>query len=381
MSEPQAAPTADRSWLLEAFKGLGCLLIVVHHLAFYGPMADVVAQAWPRLMAWLDAHGRLAVQVFLVCGGYLTANSLAKLGTLSPLQCCRLGLKRYLRLALPLLAALSLTVVVTELLRPIFNHDSLSPPPDLGQALAHVFLLQHVWGMDGLSAGVWYVAVDVQLFMSAVLLTWLAQQVQTRWPALSQRQWLEWWWYVLVAASWWWWNRHPGLDDWNLYFLGAYGLGWLAHASRQGHRRTLHMGALLLLCAVAWHLEPRWQVVTACSVAICLAAAPQSCLSGQALTVGPLRSMMGWLSQISYSVFVVHFAVSLVVNALVSHWWPADLTANAWGMMASVGLSILAGATLHAQVERPMATGRRWVFWAACFMASAVLAMQLKQML
>jgi peptidoglycan/LPS O-acetylase OafA/YrhL len=156
--------------LLEAFKGLGCLLIVVHHLAFYGPMADVVAQAWPRLMSWLDAHGRLAVQVFLVCGGYLTANSLAKLGTLSPLQCCRLGLKRYLRLAVPLLAALSLTVVVTELLRPIFDHDSLSPPPELGQALAHVFLLQHVWGMDGLSAGVWYVAVDVQLFMSAVLL-------------------------------------------------------------------------------------------------------------------------------------------------------------------------------------------------------------------
>jgi hypothetical protein len=78
---------------------------------------------------------------------------------------------------------------------------------------------------------------------------------------------------------------------------------------------------------------------------------------------------------------VVHFVVSLVVNAFVSHWWPADLMANALGMMASVGLSILAGATLHAQVERPMATGRRWVFWAACFMASAVLAMQLKQML
>jgi peptidoglycan/LPS O-acetylase OafA/YrhL len=213
-----------RDGLLEVFKGLGCLFIVLHHLAFYGPMADVVAQAWPLGMDWLSEHGRLAVQVFLVCGGYLTANSLAKLGPLAGHQIWGLVRKRYLRLAIPLLAALSLTVLVTELLRPVFAHDSLSPPPEFWQALAHVFFLQHLGGMDGLSAGVWYVAVDLQLYVSALLLMLLAQQARAGWPQWPLQAWLGTLWLVLVAGSVWWGTRQPALEDVNLYFLGAYGL-------------------------------------------------------------------------------------------------------------------------------------------------------------
>jgi len=55
--------------LIDAFKAAGCLLIVLHHLAFYGPMSDVVATAWPGTVNWLYDHGRLAVQFFLVCAG------------------------------------------------------------------------------------------------------------------------------------------------------------------------------------------------------------------------------------------------------------------------------------------------------------------------
>jgi peptidoglycan/LPS O-acetylase OafA/YrhL len=374
---PPVPLAAERAWLLEAFKGLGCLFIVLHHLAFYGPMADVVAQAWPAWVGWLNEHGRLAVQVFLVCGGFLTAQSLSKQANFSVSQLGSLVRKRYLRLAIPLLAALSLTVLVTELLRPIFDHDSLSPPPEFWQALAHVFFLQHLGGMDGLSAGVWYVAVDLQLYVSALLLMLMAQQAHALWPQWPLKAWLGMLWFVLVAGSLWWWNRHPELEDLNLYFLGAYGLGWLAHSVRHAkfQAQAIGVAAMLLLGAVAWWLEPRWRVATAWGVAICLACAPQAWWMGTGQTVSPWRQGMGWLSRISYSVFVVHFAVSLVVNAVVTHVWPAHVWVNALGMLASLMLSLVAGAWLYEKVEKPAATGRRWWVWTEVFIASALLAM------
>ncbi|RZI65422.1 MAG: acyltransferase, partial [Variovorax sp.] len=49
---------------VDALKGVACVTIVWHHLAFYGPMSDVVHGAVPWLMDWLYRYGRMAVQVF-----------------------------------------------------------------------------------------------------------------------------------------------------------------------------------------------------------------------------------------------------------------------------------------------------------------------------
>lgn len=67
----------SRTPLIDMVKGLACAAIVCHHLAFYGPMSDIAAPLAPWLMAWLYDYGRMAVQVFLVLGGYLAAASLA----------------------------------------------------------------------------------------------------------------------------------------------------------------------------------------------------------------------------------------------------------------------------------------------------------------
>ena len=177
MAESGAPRTAGRTWLLDVLKAVGCVLIVLHHLAFYGPMSDVVMQVWPGLMEWLYDRARLAVQVFLVCGGFLTAASLSKLQNLDVRSSLTLLWKRYLRLVMPLLAALSAVVVVSEIIRPQFDHSSLSALPTWGQAWAHVALSQHVLNMEALSAGVWYVAMDFQLYATALLVFALAQKL------------------------------------------------------------------------------------------------------------------------------------------------------------------------------------------------------------
>lgn len=364
---------SERSFLIDVFKAIGCILIVLHHLAFYGPMADVVAKAWPGSISWLAQHARLAVYMFLVCSGFLTAQTVLTLPSLSLGQVLQRTAQRYLRLVGPLLAALSLTVLISEHIRDSFAHESLSATPGWAQVLGHVFFLQHLLGQEALSAGVWYVAVDFQLYLSALLLTWSAQRLQASGHGMAGA-----WQTVLVAVlmlgSLVMWSHQQVLEDTALFFWGAYGLGVMAWRTRAWPvvwQRTL---VWLLLAGVCLAWDERGRALTAWAVAAWLAwmpmgAAPQVRTAWQEGVV--------WLSRISYSVFVVHFGVSLGVNALVSALWPDVVLMNAAGMVAVLALSLLFGQGLHRLTEQGRARWTRWAGWSATFMVSSAAAMWL----
>ncbi len=53
----------------------------------------------------------------------------------------------------------------------------------------------------------------------------------------------------------------------------------------------------------------------------------------------------------SYSIFLIHFPVCVLVNAIVSYFWPGQLAANAVGLLVAFALSLLAGAALYLGVE------------------------------
>lgn len=374
--------------MIDAFKAAGCLLIVLHHLAFYGPMSDVVATAWPVVVDWLYDHGRLAVQFFLVCAGFLTAGSLARYESLTLSEALKLAWQRYLRLAIPLLAALSFTVLVSEWVRPDFAHATLSASPDWGQALAHIALMQHVLELEALSAGIWYVAIDLQLYamtLACLVVVRALPHALTANPGgngADARPWVLW--LGMVCASLWWWNLDTNLDDWGVYFWGSYGLGLLAWEARrftgsgasEGQFRSWIVGALMVLVGgVAWWLEPRARIALAWGLAALLMAAPEAWLWGRPIGVSRWRSTLEWLSRVSYSVFLIHFGVSLAVSAAVTAYWPDALWANVLGMLLAMLLSLLCGDWLHWLVERHPPTLWRWLGWVAAFMASVGLAM------
>lgn len=323
---------------VDVLKGLACVLIVWHHLAFYGPMSDVVHSAAPSLMNWLYTYGRMAVQVFLVVGGFLAACSLAPECSASFRQPLRLILKRYRRLALPLVVAVLITVAVAALVRPWLQHDSVPAAPTLWQLLAHLFLLQDVLGQEALSAGLWYVAIDFQLFVISVALLTLAPGSLHRWLVLS-----------LAAASLLIFNRHAGLDITGLYFFGSYALGVMAWWASRSPRPFRWLLAIAAMGGLALALDFRGRLAVAVVVALALVWLQR----GRWLALqAPWLQRLG---QISYSVFLIHFAVCLLVNALVSHVWPAQLLPNALGMLAAFVLSLLAGKALYWGVE-----SRRW---------------------
>lgn len=375
---------AGRSFFVDALKAAGCLLIVLHHMAFYGPMSDVVAAAWPALIDGLSDHGRLAVQVFLVCAGFLTAGSLARFDVLDLSQTMRLAWQRYLRLAIPMLAALSFTVLVTEWVRPEFEHASLSATPDWGQALAHVLLLQHVLSLEALSAGIWYVAIDLQLYIMVLLSLMLVRALQSA-NAVHSAQVLRWGlWSGLTCASLWWWNLHAELEDHGVYFFGSYGLGLLAWEVRRRlsggvpeawMQRLYGLALMMFVAGVAWWLSPRVRIATAWGIASLLIAVPSAWFSGEAVRTSLWRQGVQWLSTVSYSVFLIHFGVSLAVSAFVTALWPDALWANGLGMLLSLLLSLACGALLHHGVERHPPSLWRWWFWAGVFKASVALTM------
>lgn len=378
-----------RFFLVDAIKATGCLLIVLHHMAFYGPMSDVVAGVWPAVVGWLYDHGRLAVQLFLVCAGFLTAGSLARFESLDPAQALQLAGQRYLRLAIPLMAALSFTVLVTEWLRPDFAHASLSATPDWGQALAHTAMLQHLLDMEALSAGIWYVAIDFQLYAMALLSLVVIKACRAAQAIPSSHTLRCGLWLGLTTASWWGWNLQADLDDHGVYFFGAYGLGLLAWEARRFVRRDVQgvpqglrdarwrmvtvWGVWLVLLGVAWGLGPRWRMAVAFGVAALLVAVPTQWWSEPGGRLTAWRRAVAWLSGVSYSVFLTHFGVSLVVSAVVSALWPGALWANLLGMLVSLLLSLACGALLHRWVERHAASVWRWWLWAGVFKASVVL--------
>lgn len=67
---------------IDAAKVLASHLIVLHHFTVYGPLAVALDAVAPRLTDWFFDYARMAVQVFLVIGGYLAAGTLAPHGYL-----------------------------------------------------------------------------------------------------------------------------------------------------------------------------------------------------------------------------------------------------------------------------------------------------------
>jgi peptidoglycan/LPS O-acetylase OafA/YrhL len=330
---------------VDALKAGACVLIVWHHLAFYGPMSDVVHAAAPGLMNWFYTYGRMAVQVFLVVGGFLAACSLAPEGSASFRQPLRLILKRYRRLALPLVVAVLVTVAVAALVRPWLQHDSVPGAPTLWQLLAHLFLLQDLLDQEALSAGIWYVAIDFQLFVLSVALLTVIRGGRHRWAVLA-----------LATASLLVFNRRIELDMTGLYFFGAYALGMIAWWASRSERPARWLLVIALLGGLALLTDFRGRLLVAVVVALGLVWLQRSAWPARWLQ----QAWMLRLGQISYSVFLIHFPVCLLVNALVSHLWPAQLLVNALGLLIAFGLSLLAGEVLYRCVESP---GARWRSW------------------
>ena len=75
----------------------------------------------------------------------------------------------------------------------------------------------------------------------------------------------------------------------------------------------------------------------------------------------PLRR----LGEISYSVFLIHFSICLLVNAVVNHFWHGSVTAAVMGIPFAFVLSLTAGYVLYQLVERHVSSWSQALRWQA----------------
>ena len=331
--------------LIDALRALASQLVLVHHLAFYGPLATALAVEFSDLSQWLIDYARMAVQIFLVVGGFLAARSLAPQGVLLVRQPFALIGRRYLRLVLPFAVAISLAVVASAVADQWLDDPAIPAQAHLGQWLAHVTLVHGVLGVDSLSAGVWYVAIDFQLFALFALQLWCGRGR----PWLSVLLVLG-----LVLASLFYFNRYPTLDNWALYFFGAYGLGAAAWWASAPGRLRLWLGLMLCTGCAALVEDFRLRVLLAVGVALLLAVGRRQ----EWLYRWPHSRVSAFLGRISYSVFLVHFPVLLLMNALFAHNSDGDPAAILWWLVVSWVVAIVAGMAFHRWVELPCAGWR-----------------------
>jgi peptidoglycan/LPS O-acetylase OafA/YrhL len=337
---------ATRLAFVDALKAVASQFIVLHHLAFYGPMSDVANDLAPALFSWLSQDARIAVQVFLVIGGFLAARALAPSGRLLAVAPLALLIKRYLKLIIPYAAAVLLSILCAAIARSLMDHDSIPSPPTLWQMLAHIALLQNILDFDSLSAGLWYIAIDFQLFALLLGVLWLARSAAQQGRAVSILG------VVLIAglalASLLCFNRDPHWDIWGLYFFGAYALGALVYWATRAEQDPEWMLLMAVVVVATLMVDFRSRIALALITALALGVSRRWGF----IESHPKSRLLAYLGKISYSVFLVHFPVILVINAVFTKIAPASPAVSAFGIVFAWSASTAAGALFYHCVEK-----------------------------
>jgi len=339
---------AVRNSTIDLLKALASQIIVLHHLLLYTPMSPVLQAKWPGLLGLIADEGRYVVQIFLVIGGFLAAHSMfGLLSKARDVAVWPLFKKRFLRLAKPFWVAIALAVLLSWLAGRIAMHPEVSDLPSFIQLLAHAFLLHDIVEVEALSAGVWYVAIDLQLYAVLVLMAWASQKTGGL-KLLQPQQGLLLLAIAMTIASLLVWNRNAEHDEWAWYFFGAYGLGVAAHwAQREGKVVWVSLLAAGLLGIALW-VEWRERLLLTGVTALLLINSNRIERFVGSIIQGPVR----WLGDISYSVFLIHYGIAVFASSVVI---ALDLSSFAEMLTAFVitwVVSIAAGWVLYWGVEK-----------------------------
>lgn len=351
---------ARRNFSIDLLKVLASQVIVLHHLANYSPMTESVQQGLQSLFDLLMWEGRYVVQIFLVIGGFLSVQSLSKYfdpARQSPSSLGQVIWQRYLRLGKPYWVAMAVACMVMLIVELWILQEKLHWGQTIFQLLAHVLLLHDVLGVEALSAGVWYVAIDLQLFaLTAIALCaakYLSQKTQIAFHTWALMLLLS-----LSAAGLYWFNRNPDIDEWAIYFFGSYGLGIMCHWAIRQESRLLWSAVIIGFLGLGLWIEWRERLLVAAFAAgVLLVGEPvrnRLLQCNRKYAKHPLRlKIVSWVEKwgdASYSVFLIHYPIILLISSLMLMWNPQNHLADYLAWMLAWGVSLAAGFYLHKKV-------------------------------
>ena len=304
--------------LIDFFKAFAAFIIILHHLSSYGQIAEDARKLLPGLMTYLFEYGRFAVQIFLVMGGYLAAQSLTRTGEMkNPRAVPKLLLNRYLRLFAPYLVALMVTLACAWAARFWVQDEFVGKSETLGQFIAHLFFMQGIFGFDSISAGVWYVAIDWQLYaLIAIMLSVFPNLRAFIWASM-----------ILIIASLLYFNRLGSYENYFIYFIGAYGLGVLAQLAKNYPDQAVNRIARIVITVIGVMIlvasfQDFWlRNILAYGTAITLIFWGDYAYKNQKhFKAHKAVNVILWGSRRSYCAFLIHFSFILLANTVYIAW-------------------------------------------------------------
>ena len=179
--------------------------------------------------------------------------------------------------------------------------------------------------------------------------SWLSGKIECRYPHLKLTG------LVLIAGltvvSLFAFNRNDFWDETAFYFFGSYGLGILVYWASNRQRHIIWLALLCALVIAALLVDFRSRIAVAGIVMLALGLARQYGVLGS----WPVPNFLTYLGRISYSIFLVHFPLCLVVNATFFRFFPHQPVISIFGLILAIGISILGGALLFKWIEsRPL---------------------------
>lgn len=359
LAPPPLAPVATtKEWLpaLQSLRGLAAVWVALYHLQVLLVAADIAILPVPGIrLGWLGVDLFFVLSAFLLGQPFIDGR---------PPRTERFYLDRFLRIAPPYYAAFLLST--TSLL--IFLPGAFRPE----NAWWSLIFMQN-WHFDGFLAvnpAFWSLAVELQFYLILPLMA----------PLFRSKWWPAWLAAFLAVALLYRGLLFPGevfarvhLTNFTLpSFIGHFALGLaicrirrLDASGGSGVRRATFLAGipLVLLPPLLW--IPSGSVnfgfdslagcvlvrpLAACGFALIILATASGGWVAQALAWTPID----WLGRISYSLYLVHIPIQVMVSFAVS---PTD---DVWGWaILSLAASIVGGWLMYVGIEAPAERWRR----------------------
>lgn len=363
---PTGAPSEGRKAgsrlaFIDALRGLAAVMVALHHIDRYRPHAGSTDSVIHPVNEMTVEYGWIGVPIFYVISGFVISYSLRN-AQVSLSVAGNFLLRRLLRLNPGYWTTMLVVLVVISVCSWAGFATPNETPVTTGQLVAHLFYMQNILGYENLSAGFWTLCIEMQFYILFVAMLWLAQRIerglkltsdaarQSAWCAVFMPLGLTSLFVLNVTG--------PDADSrpfehWCIDFFWMFLLGIMINAVLE--RRLSAAWLWLFFAAVALRLAMFYSLhsLVALLTGVAIYGVGRAGRLGSAFNVQPLQS----IGQISYSLYLIHYAVNHLVVEIGFRLYDRDPYAEVLWLGVSIGLSLCAGLLMYHAVEAP---SMRW---------------------
>jgi peptidoglycan/LPS O-acetylase OafA/YrhL len=163
--------------------------------------------------------------------------------------------------------------------------------------------------------------------------------------------------WALSVFSLFYFNLHPNWNSWAIYFFPYSFMGIAIHRALRNKRSEAGFWLYLLVVVIAMAIGWRWRLASAVVVGLLLFDAEKSGLA----TRWPKSRLVARMGRVSYSLFLVHFPVLIMVATVWEQlgWTSPPMAVG--GLLTAFLASVAASFGFYRYIEHPaVGLSRRW---------------------